>query len=342
MKFLTRMAIAFRGCIGRARSRIIVRRGFAREAEDFYKRLCRFNASIDTDEDMEKMQYTLLRESHVLEKGLSMKSPRLGFGQSKARGLLNRIDRYYRRFGHRDREFCFGPLNTICAYLDYLTQTGVDVTKLSLSFRELCRTLDYRPCVKDGGIAEIKREDIRELANSDFRGLLESRHSIRSFDQRNLPTRTQIEDALGLAQRTPSACNRQAWHTHVYQGTKSVDLAKWQGGCRGFEDELTSTIVVTADLKGFLWHEVHQAFVDGGLYAMNLINALHFLGFGTIPLSLGFSCEKLKELGQFGIPENEVPVLVVGFGNLLPVSKVAVSARKPLSRTNVFHGEVCA
>lgn len=340
MMCLRRKLKVFRNWLGQLRAHVKLKIGFALEAKDFYGRLCHFNASVDTDHDMIKMQYTLLRESHVLEKGLSMKEPRLGFGQAKAQELLMRIDKYYGTFGHQDREFCFCPLNTICAYLDYQKRTGADVSRLTQSFLALCRKIGHQPQVQGGGTREIRNVEIQKSAASNFPSLLASRHSIRYFDQRNLPARTQIERALELAQRTPSACNRQAWHTHVYQGAASVGLAKWQGGCRGFEDEMTSTILVTADLKGFLWHEVHQAYVDGGLYAMNLINAIHALGMGTIPLSLGFSRTKLKELRRFGIPENEVPIVIIGFGNLLPVSKVAISARKPLSRTNVYHEEV--
>ena len=32
------------------------------------------------------------------------------------------------------------------------------------------------------------------------------------------------------AQRSPSACNRQAWKTHIYFGDNSHNLLKWQGG----------------------------------------------------------------------------------------------------------------
>ena len=51
-----------------------------------------------------------------------------------------------------------------------------------------------------------------------------------------------IEKALTLAQRTPSACNRQGWFTHVFMGDYSVKLIKWQGGSTGFEDEISQTL----------------------------------------------------------------------------------------------------
>ena len=53
-----------------------------------------------------------------------------------------------------------------------------------------------------------------------------------------------------------------------------------------------------------------------------------------------FSYEKLKELSDFDIPENEVPILIIGIGHLQPHFKVAVSERKDISVTNTYHQDV--
>ena len=92
-----------------------------------------------------------------------------------------------------------------------------------------------------------------------------------------------LEKALSLAARTPSACNRQAWHTHVFFGEDAHELLRMQDGCKGFTEDIHCCIVVTADMKGFLGHEPFQCYIDGGLYAQNLINALHYVGLGSIP-----------------------------------------------------------
>lgn len=70
---------------------------------------------------------------------------------------------------------------------------------------------------------------------------------------------------------------------------------------------------------------------------MNLINALHSLGFGTIPLSVGFDCKKNASLKKFLIPENEVPIVIIGFGELEDEFKVAISERKDICLTNTYH-----
>ena len=51
-----------------------------KEGYIFIKKILKHNASINTDEDIMKMQYTILRQNHVIEKGMSMRFPRKGFG----------------------------------------------------------------------------------------------------------------------------------------------------------------------------------------------------------------------------------------------------------------------
>lgn len=120
-------------------------------------------------------------------------------------------------------------------------------------------------------------------------------------------------------------------------GEDAVRLVKWQGGSRGFEEEIHCAILVTANLKAFLSHEIHQAYIDGGLYAMNLINALTYLGLGTIPLSCGFHESQLQGLSAFNIPKNEIPIIIIGTGIMENEFKVAISKRKNIAETNTFH-----
>lgn len=309
---------------------------YIKEAFRFWKLTSLYNASHHTDDDMTKMQYTLLRENHVIEKGMSMRNPRKGFGQQKVEALLNRLNKYFELYGKNDVEFLRYPLSTIKTYIQYTEQKGTEIPAIKSKFIDLETKANLGTLELHAGIHQTTKAEIVTGGSGNFESLLYSRHSIRYFSAEPV-ARELIVKALELAQRTPSACNRQGWNTHVFEGDKSVELIKWQAGSRGFEDECRYSILVTANLKAFLWHEVHQAYVDGGLYAMNLINALHSLGLGCIPLSCGFEYEKLANLSKFDIPENEVPILIVAFGHLQDTFNYAVSSRKDISKTNTFH-----
>lgn len=315
---------------------IFLERIYLYENINFWNLTSKYNASHHTDDDMEKMQYTLLRENHVIEKGMSMRNPRKGFGQQKVITLLERLNKYLQLYGKEDKDFMKYPLSTIKNYIEYTERHGTEIPELKRKYAELESKLDLGEICTHAGIEETTKRDILSKCNKDFESLLYSRHSIRYFSEEQID-KTLIDKVLELAQRTPSACNRQGWKTHVYSGKDSINLIKWQGGSVGFEDECKHCILVTANLKAFLYHEVFQAYIDGGLYAMNLINAIHSQGLGCIPLSCGFEYTKLQKLRDFGIPENEVPIVIVAFGKLPEKFNYAISSRKDISKTNTYH-----
>jgi nitroreductase len=213
----------------------------------------------------------------------------------------------------------------------------VSIPQIEDRFRDLFAKVGSDGMSFESGVKHITRKEILEQCGKCFESFLFSRHSIRYFTSA-APRREVIEKALLLAQQTPSACNRQGWRTHVFFGDSSHRLVRWQEGASGFEDEVHCSVLVTADLNAFFSHEVHQAYIDGGMYAMTLINALHSLGLGSIPLSCGFYCDKLSMLKEsFIITENYVPIMIIGVGNLEESFRVAVSARKAVSETNTYH-----
>lgn len=311
-------------------------KSYINEVFHFWRLTVKFNASNYTDRDIEKMQYTILRENHTIEKGMSMRNPRKGFGQEKVKHLLQRLMAYKERYFEANPDFMIYPLSTISNYIRYTEEHGTNIPAIKKDYDELVNATGLEIKNVASGIHKETRKHIQELCDKNFESLLYSRHSLRYFT-RNEPSREIIDKALTLAQRTPSACNRQSWKTHVYTGEDSVSLIKWQGGSRGFEDEIKLSILVTANMKAFLSYEIHQMYVDGGLYAMNLINALHSLGLGTIPLSTAFDYRKLKGLSEFDVPENEIPILIIGVGELLEEFNCAVSSRKEIIETNTYH-----
>ncbi len=300
----------------------------------FAKKTLRYNASLSTMKDKEKAQYTLLRRTHIIEKGMSLRNPRVGFGQKKVSYLIDDLAKYVNKFGKSS--FLNYPISAISTYISYTKSTGVNVSYIEEKLKQLLSQLNERNIQQEfSGIKTVQKDYIIKNTK-DFKDLLYNRHSIRFFSNTEIPKEI-IEEALKLAQQTPSACNRQGWKTHVFMGENAIKLIKWQGGSRGFEEEIHCAILVTANLKAFLSHEIHQAYIDGGLYAMNLINALTYLGLGNIPLSCGFHESQLQNLTEFNIPQNEVPIIIIGVGGMENEFKVAISKRKNITETNTFH-----
>jgi nitroreductase len=306
---------------------------FAKEAFYFYRFQKKYNASCSTHRDIKKFQYAISKMVHTIEKGMTLRYVRKGFGQEKVIRIIRELNIYKELYFEDDPSFLDYPLSVIDAYINYQKNNGVNIDEIESLYGKLSGN---RRSKNKAGTITLKKEDILSVCDKNYESLLYSRHSMRYFDDEEVPD-SIILKALKFAQRTPSACNRQGWLTHVFRYPQSIELSRWQGGCRGFEEEIKCAILVTANRKAFFSHEVFQAYIDGGLYAMNLINAFHSLGLGCIPLSCGFNIEKLRRLKAFGIPDNEAPIIIIGVGNIPNEVKIAVSERKDINETNIFH-----
>lgn len=179
-----------------------------------------------------------------------------------------------------------------------------------------------------GGYSLCSLAEVTELSHGEYPDVLKSRHAVRDFSDEPLDIE-KVKAALKIAEMTPSACNRQSWRVHVYTDKEQRDKAfKLQGGCKGFYEDMQCAILVCGDLRLYDINELNLLYVDGGLYCMNLLNALSYEGLATIPLTMGMKMPNLKNYKQqLAIPSNEMPVLLIGVGTLKKEFKVACSDR---------------
>ena len=204
---------------------------------------------------------------------------------------------------------------------------GADMTNIKSKLHKLCETNDIS--LSDMGGIYILDKHTTDLRSKDsFDVFSQSRFSVRDFGSERIPL-DRIEKALTLAEKTPSACNRQSWKIYIY----SDDILRnrmfsLQGGCKGFSEDMQYAILICGDIRGYNINELSQVYVDGGIYAMNLLYALHFESVAAIPLTMAHKQNMIKRIKrEMGLPENEMPILLVGVGSYKESYKVAVSQR---------------
>jgi len=272
---------------------------------------------------------SLIITAHIIEKGLSLKEVRPGFGQEKIVKLLNDLKIYYNRY--KDKEILFFVLSIIEAYLNFSETKGVRnneilelYTQLSANVDDNCRKYEYLR----GGVTNISKDKIIKNSCIPYHDFVASRHSIRNFTGESIDIQS-INRALEMAAYTPSACNRQPWGNYVFINKNMIlKILDFQTGARQFKNDISCVILVTSTYSSFFGGEYHQPYVNGGMYSMNLIFALHSLGLGTISLNMGLSMKKLKELKNIcDIRDDEVPIMLIGIGVISDDLNVANSRR---------------
>ncbi|WP_197061776.1 nitroreductase family protein [Ureibacillus manganicus] len=264
---------------------------------------------------------------HKIEKGLSLPNPRVGFGEENVEYLLSKLENYVDKYHWDDTSII--TLNTLYAYYDFNKDNNLILDDLFNRIEKLSRTLPKENTLSTGGIIELKKEQI-DKSGINFKDFAYSRYSIRDFAPGDVNLEL-IKESVQIAQKTPSVCNRQSSKVYVYSDEViKKEVLKYQNGNAGFGDRASKILIVTCELKDFRGViERNQSYIDGGMYSMSLIYALHSLGVGTCALNLSVTNETeqaLKRVARIG--ESEVLLMMIAVGNLPERLKVAASPRR--------------
>lgn len=186
------------------------------------------------------------------------------------------------------------------------------------------------PRTTRGGALSTSAECIRQGRLDDPELFFESRHSVRDFSDAPVEAGA-IERAIGLAMRTPSVCNRQAWHVYRAERRETIDriLAR-QDGNAGFGHKVPCLLVLAADLRAFdTLGERYQHWIDGGMFAMALVMALHSLGFASCCLNWSRGPRDDRALRRtMPLAPHHTVIMMLAVGHPNDTLKVCYSARR--------------
>jgi nitroreductase len=275
----------------------------------------------------------IIREYHVIEKGLTMPNSRLGFGKGVIVSLCESCEDYIRKYGYEEQ--LIHALGVIFEYEQYHNEHNYKLDPLVVATIEHLKknTKNINPCLQK----RMEKEDYFRYTQSPFPQFSTSRSSVRNYSNDDVPTEKIIQ-ALDLARNTPSTCNRQSWRTYLFINKNKIDkILDCQGGSRGFGKLANKLIVITAELGVFIGiEERNQAFIDGGMYAMNVLYALHYNQIAACILNCSNSPEKDKKLRDLcNIRNSEVFIAMIACGIPPDSFLIANSKRYGLLKTNI-------
>lgn len=292
------------------------------------KRYSKHSFELSKNKTKRHMEADLIFFYHKIEKGLSLPHPKIGFGQKKVYHLLNLIKSYQNTYGWDDTAQV--SLNALFAYLEFNQTHGLVLDDLQRELDHLKKTSNFKGDNLNGGTTNISIEDI-ETARVDFKKFANSRYSLRTFSPGPI-SHSVIKEAVKIAQKSPSVCNRQSWKVYAYSNEYKNEILKHQNGNMGFGNDADKILIITATLEDFRGpKERNQAFIDGGLFSMSLMYALHSLSIGTCALNLSLDFDDEEKLRNFaGIPESEVTLMMIALGKFPNEFYVADSPRRPI------------
>ncbi len=278
-----------------------------------------------------KLRTKLTLDYHKIEKGLSLKNPRVGFGKPVVKRLLNNLHLYRKNYDFDQTAQVV--LNVLFAYYEFNLAHDYKDDRLQQKLAALREELLAEEYVThEGGIKKVTKQQIQDAAVGDMASFFESRYSIRQFTSERVDS-ALIENAIKMAQKTPSVCNRQPWKVYVLSNEEDKHKAlELQHGNRGFGDQADKILIVTTERGNYTGvGERNQGWVDGGMFAMSFVYALHSLGLGTCCLNWCVPHSVDKKLKQvMNISVSEIVIVMIAVGHLPDELHVAQSPRRDI------------
>ena len=280
----------------------------------------------DADRTQAQALHAIYKSYHGVEKGLSLRVPRPGFGVPKIAFLMGKLRDYTKRF---DADGVPAATSALQSYQAFNADHDIKNPALETFLAD-------HPDDQSGGTKPVSRDKIMAMTATTGPDFFWSRHSVRQYADTPVPLE-MIHQAVDMARKTPSVCNRQGARVHVFaDAQKALD---WQPGNTGFGHLASRALIVTADLQAFSGTgERNQPFIDGGMFAMSLLYALHAQGLGACPLAWSMRADKDRTMrAALDIPDSEAVIMMISVGHLPQTLQVAKSHRMPLDHFMVEH-----
>lgn len=299
--------------------------------KQYYKNFITYSYIDSRCKSPEQFQASITRLYHTIEKGLTYREYRPGFGKENIEKLLTALEQYHQSGYDISVFFYETAISCLKAYIEKNRMFGLEEPELE-------RRVHILPGKTNGCGGTIEVTAPLHPENMTFEQTILSRHSIRHFSDKPVEIE-RIGEAIRIAQHTPSACNRQGWKTRIIinKEKQRIILAN-QNGNRGFGHEFDKILVITADLRAQQQsRELFQAYIDGGMYAGNILNSLYFQGIGSVPLSAALNTEQERKIRTvLNIDDAEVFILFIGIGNY-PAETVLTtkSERRPAEYSTI-------
>jgi nitroreductase len=309
-----------------ALSRMLHYRNLWRNFDYDRTRFAKHSAVVRRYLSKENLAALITMDYHRLEKGMSLREPRMGYASKWiSPRFIKNLKSYIALEGAVD-ELARTAIDVLRAYRDFHIQNNFSMPKLFSEISEFEQQIDDREYLK-GGRKVITRKDIQECGMIEIGRFMHSRHSIRQFSNRTV-SQDLVVECVSLAQRTPSVCNRQDWHVYAINEPDAITRAlAVQNGNAGFGHQLNTVLAVTSDLTRLLTiGERNQGWIDGGMFCMSLVLALHSKGLGTCCLNLSLDYKQDIEFRKaVPISSHESPLMLIAVGHIPESLTVAQS-----------------
>lgn len=282
-------------------------------------------------------RFFLTRSVHRIEKGLTMQDRKSVFGLD----YIGKTTEHYHNLIMSSKNYD----NQTSWYSDvlkmYFDSSGEHpvITKSKAVFEEGYQK--YLQSHKNGQRYPSERgsKSFEIPSYEQLRNLAEKRRSVRWFEKRSVE-REKIDQALKIANLSPSACNRQPFHYRILDKPELVrKVSTIPMGTAGYSENIPVFLVTVGDLSAyFSERDRHLIYIDASLANMSLMLALETLGLSSCPINWPDIDDKESKMASIlDLKPYERPIMCMAIGYARSDGLIARSEKKDINSIRFYN-----
>lgn len=293
---------------------------------------------IETESRLADPVHSIIRQTHRIEKGISMRNRRDNFAEGYIEKHLEAIETAVEGFWSQntdDKQFQW-VLDVLDEYFSIVDRTP-PIERAHRTYVDLLEQLEYEP----GARRPFPRKKLSDkpVDYDSFRRLAENRYSTRWFQEQNVD-RELIDDAIAVAVESPSACNRQSFRFLVFDDPERIEtLAGIPGGAKGYKHNIPCLVILVGRQRAYFHdRDKHVIYIDGSLAAMSFQYALESLGLASCCINWQAIPRNQRRIrNELNLDEDEKVIMFMAVGHPDPDGYIPYSEKKSLDNVRTYN-----
>lgn len=281
-------------------------------------------------------EYRMLMFVHNIEKGMCMPNSR-PFGKEKVIKLMDMINACEKEKKYVNSSAYKMSVSILNQWVLFYKDHGWN-DELVERVESFLDNYDIEIKSLNVGYKVLNKNELLVNGNTPFDEVLKTRRAVRTFSNKKLDPNT-VKECILLSQTAPTACNRQMIKIYQISDREKCDvITDTIYGAAGFTRDTVNYFVITYDIKSLDYYgERNQGYLNAGLVAMNLTNALHSRGIGSCFIQWANTASEEREVKRkIGIRLTEQIAVVIGAGYYAEEMYIAKSCRRDIEEIYTF------
>lgn len=278
--------------------------------------------------EAQRLKSKSIKLCHSIEKGLALQNPNQGFGTQKIKNILMNLEIYKKNNYNMHDKAIHIIYGVLLKYIEFQQNENIDISNIVNKFNNIFNKIDFTNTDIQGGSLKLSDINISNNEKEAFFRVISTRHSLRDYTDEDIPLEV-IKEAVTMALKAPSACNRQPSRVYVVDKSYRKELTEFLSGTGGFENNANKYLIITSDISAFELQEKNQWILSTGIFIGYLSLTLHSKGIGACIIERQLEATKKNKnfTKAFGIPDEEQIICAICIGKYPPEFNVPVSKR---------------